>query len=214
MTDLFKNKYRIASTRLTCWDYTSAGIYFITICTWNRLAWFGQVQNGQMELSEIGGIIQDEWLKTAKIRSNVELDEYAIMPDHFHGIIMIINNDSLVGNDVETTRRVVSTTIKPNSKESDITRRVVSTTIKPNSKESDITRRVISTTIKPNSLGSIIGQFKSVCTKRIRAINNYQFEWQSGYYDHIVRNESDLNRIREYIRNNPAIWTGQHKDKL
>ncbi len=60
--------------------------------------------------------------------------------------------------------------------------------------------------LQPNSLGSIIGQFKSVCTKRIWAAGHRDFAWQERFYDHIIRNERALNRIREYIANNPARW--------
>lgn len=66
--------------------------------------------------------------------------------------------------------------------------------------------RVISTTLQPNSLGSIVGQFKSACTKRIRQKENHNFAWQANYYDHIIRNQKDLDRIREYIQNNPLKW--------
>ena len=69
-----------------------------------------------------------------------------------------------------------------------------------------MTQRVISTTLKPNSLGSIIGQFKSACTKRIRKNENNNFAWQANYYDHIIRNQKDLDRIREYIQSNPLKW--------
>ncbi len=112
-----------------------------------------------------------------------------------------------MGLNIETTCRVVSEktgrddideTMVPDF---ETTRRVVpENTI-------ETTRRVVSTTIQPNSLGSIIGQYKSICTKRIRAINYPQFEWQTRYYDHIVRDEAELNRIRAYIRNNPGKWT-------
>jgi len=72
-------------------------------------------------------------------------------------------------------------------------------------------RRGVSTSpqpsrLQPNSLGSIINQFKSVCTKRIRAAGHPQFAWQSRFYDHIIRNEKSLMAIRQYIYNNPAKW--------
>ncbi len=97
---LFKNKYRIKSTRLKDWDYSSNGGYFVTICTRNRECFFGDIENGTMELSVIGKIVSDEWIRTKQIRKNIELDEWVIMPDHFHGIV-IINND-YIGCNVET----------------------------------------------------------------------------------------------------------------
>jgi REP element-mobilizing transposase RayT len=90
----FKNKYRIPSARLINWDYGSAGIYFITICTKNREHFFGEIRNGEMQLSEIGKNVQQEWLKTPKIRPdmNLHLGEFVVMPNHFHAILIIGQN--------------------------------------------------------------------------------------------------------------------------
>src|SRR5262245_43829585 len=101
---LFKNKYRVESARLKGWDYTRAGLYFITVCTRNRECFFGEVKNGEVHLSAIGDIVAEEWKKTATIRPNVALDEWVVMPNHLHGIL-IIKSDV-----VETSRRDVSTT--------------------------------------------------------------------------------------------------------
>jgi putative transposase len=164
---LYQNKYRIDSLRLARFDYSSSGEYFVTICTKHRICHFGDAGSGEIHLSRIGLIVQEEWQNTALIRTNVKLDAFVVMPNHVHGIIVICN--SLV----ETTRRVVSTT---------------------------------KTTLQRNSLGSIVGQFKSVCTKRIHASGFHDFGWQRGYYDHIIRDETDLERIREYITLNPSRW--------
>jgi len=77
----------------------------------------------------------------------------------------------------------------------------------------ETTRRVVSTRLLPNSIGSIIGQFKSKCTKRIRADGYAQFNWQRNYYDHIIRNDKDLAHIREYIANNPQNWDRDEYNK-
>ncbi len=168
---LFKNKYRIESARLKGWDYSNPGLYFVTICTHNRGCFFGDVVDGEMHLSPIGEIVAEEWQKTPTIRPNVMLDEWVVMPNHVHGIVVI-------GDTVETPRRGVST------------------------------GRGVSTNAnwKPNSLGSIINQFKLICTKRIWALGNSDFRWQARFYDHIVRNERELNEIRNYILGNPSKW--------
>lgn len=101
---LYKNKYRIESTRCKNWDYTSNGYYFVTICTRNRECFFGDVVANQMDLSAIGEIAAEEWHKTEQIRPNVELDEWIVMPNHIHGIIIIKNQPV-----VETFRWNVST---------------------------------------------------------------------------------------------------------
>jgi len=95
-------KHHLRSIRLKDYDYSQAGVYFITICTHNRECIFGDVVDGEMRLNEFGQVVKTEWLKTAKIRDNVELDEFNVMPNHLHGIIMIID---VVG----ATRRVAPT---------------------------------------------------------------------------------------------------------
>ena len=142
---LFRNKYQIESNRLNCWDYTAPGYYFITICIKKMQCLFGCITNGKMQLSFLGQIIANEWQKTEIIRSNVILDQWIIMPNHIHGIIIITERKN-----VQTARRAVSTCLVQTP------------------------RRGVCTCLLPNSLGSIIGQFKSVCTKRI---------WTAGYHD-------------------------------
>ena len=180
-------RYKIASNRLEEYDYTTPWWYFITICVKNQKQVLGNIKSNKMSLSSIGKIIKKEWLMTKELRSNIDLDEYVIMPNHFHGIIII--------NSVEATGSVV------------FSQEVKNKNILHKKKQTQkMTQRVISTTLQPNSLGSIIGQFKSACTKRIRQKGNHNFAWQANYYDHIIRNQKDLDRIREYIQNNPLKW--------
>ncbi len=189
---LFQNQYRIESTRLQGWDYSRAGMYFVTICTHDRAHFFGEISAGEMQLSPIGEIVAEEWQKTPQIRPNIELDAWVVMPNHLHGIVGITHQIPTV----ETARRAVSK------------RRDVS-----NSRDVETFRRNVSTApnaptarLHPNSLGSIIGQFKSVCTKRIWAAGFRDFAWQTRFYDHIIRDEKSLHKIREYIINNVGRW--------
>jgi len=200
MKGLYKNKYRIKSARLKSWDYTTPWWYYVTICTKNKKCWFGNVKNGKMHLNDLGKIVNEEWLNTKKIRANVDLDFFVIMPNHLHGIIII--------NSVETTRRVVSTEKHDNlHANKETSQRLVSTEKHDNPRANkETSQRLVSTTIKPNSLGSIIGQIKSITTKRIRAFGQLNFAWQPRFYDHIIRNEKDLFRIRKYIESNPLKW--------
>ena len=94
MAEKFQNKYRIPSARLQNWDYGSNAMYFVTICTQNRECYFGDVVDGEMHLSEIGKIVEEEWLKTFEMRPDMclQMDEYAVMPNHFHAIIVIGEN--------------------------------------------------------------------------------------------------------------------------
>lgn len=89
------------STRLTDYDYSQTGAYFITICTYERRCLFGGVVDGSMHLNKYGRIVENEWLCTASIRSNVLLDEFVVMPNHFHGIVIL--------TDERATHRVAPT---------------------------------------------------------------------------------------------------------
>ncbi|HKI79722.1 MAG TPA: hypothetical protein VKA26_14370 [Ignavibacteriaceae bacterium] len=182
----FKNKYRIESSRLKEWDYSTPWWYYVTVCTKGMKEWFGNVKGSKMILNECGEIVKEEWLKTKETRKNVDLDYFVIMPNHLHGIV-IIEGPEYANNKnnptvVETHRRCVSNT---------------------NQQETD--HRSVST--KTNNLGSIILQFKSVCTKRIRKTGYTSFKWQTRFYDHIIRNEKDLYRVRKYIDLNPLKWS-------
>ena len=92
-------------TRLRGYDYSQSGAYFVTVCVQNRQSVFGKVTNGRMMLSEAGRMVEEEWLKTPAVRPQVQLDEFVVMPNHFHGIIMIRNESGTVG----ATRRVAPT---------------------------------------------------------------------------------------------------------
>jgi len=94
MPEKFQNKYRIESNRWQNWDYGWNGAYFITIVTHNRINYFGEIKNGEMIKSKLGLILNNEWLKTPNIRPdmNIVLDEYCVMPNHFHAIIIIGEN--------------------------------------------------------------------------------------------------------------------------
>lgn len=93
--DRYKNKYRISSTRLQTWNYANEGAYFITICTKNRKHFFGEIIEGKMILNEIGRLTEIEWAKTIEIRQdmNLELGAFVVMPNHFHAIVIIKENE-------------------------------------------------------------------------------------------------------------------------
>ena len=100
----FKNIFRIESSRLINWDYTSPWWYYITICTKEHTEYFGRIENHKMLLNESGAIVENEWLKTKIIRNNVDLDYFVVMPNHFHGIL-IINESRDVARNVSTQNK-------------------------------------------------------------------------------------------------------------
>ncbi len=178
-SEKFKNKYRIKSSRLEGWDYSSSGVYFVTICTKNREHHFGEIKDEKMYLSEMGGIISEEWINTKNIRKNVQLDEWVIMPNHIHGIIFITEKD------VETH---CNASLHCNVS--------LSGNLKYKNKFGP----------QLDNLSSIIRGFKGIITKQIHKLGYDYFAWQSRFHDRIIRNEEELNRIREYIISNPKNW--------
>lgn len=180
MNDYFINRYRISSARLKDWNYSQSGAYYVTICTQNHKCYFGKIDEDKVELNQMGKTIKKYWLEISKHFSNVSLDEFVIMPNHLHGIIVIDKNN----NDyVETSNLGVST----NQNQGGVTH-----TKNPMGK---------------NNLGEIIRWFKGKTSFEIHQLGFFSSIWQSRFYDHIIRNDEDLNRIREYIRNNPLKWS-------
>lgn len=182
---LYNNKYRIESSRLKKWDYKSEGIYFITICTKFMDPVFGYVNNGKMVLSEIGNIVDKYWCDIPNHFPLIELDGYIVIPDHIHGMIIIPN--------IETMHRSIF--INPT---------IISVETIP---AITINQRMSKISPKKGSISAIIRSYKSICTltvnKKLKSGINL---WQPRFYDHIIRSENDLIRIRKYIKNNPGKW--------
>ena len=188
MPDKFKNKYRIASARLQNWDYGWPGAYFITICTHNKEHYFGYVKNSKMVFSKIGVIANVLWYEIKNHTNNVYLDEFVVMPNHIHGII-ILNNDDIKNDDDNDNDNVVET------------RHALSL---PIPKQQIIGQKRFQNQGK-NTVSSIIGSYKSAVTKHCNRLG-YQFAWQSRFYDRIIRNEKAFQTIKNYIINKPLKW--------
>ncbi len=186
MSEKFRNKYRIASTRLQNWDYGSNAAYFVTICTKSRKHYFGDVIETQnivspqnivsaqeMQLSEIGNIANQNWLLIPEHFPFVKLGNHVIMPNHVHGIIIIDKPIDLV---LVETQNIVSPQQQPNK-------------FGPQSK----------------NLASIIRGYKA-SVKTYATINTIDFAWQSLFHEHIIRSDKAFQRISDYIFNNPKNW--------
>jgi putative transposase len=189
MTNRFADKFKTSSSRLKNFDYSTPGIYFITICTYRHNNFFGKIINNQMGLSKMGLITKLELLKTFEIRKNIKLHQYIIMPNHVHLLMEIkyqIKNNKI---EVETSHRGVSTNKSRN-----------------NIHHPEIAIK----NWQPNSVGSIICQFKSICTKRINPHKIF-FAWQPRYYDQIIKDTKQYFVIKQYIKNNVINW---EKDKF
>ena len=155
------------SIRLPTHDYAANGLYYVTLSTAGRRRLFGIVVNGQMALNEAGRAVRDEWLRSAAIRAEIALDEWVVMPDHFHAIVAIRANGP------PTVRATGRSPLRGPA---------------------------------PKSLGALMAGFKCASAKRINAWRQTPGTpvWHRNYYEHIVHNAADLDRIRAYIRDNPA----------
>lgn len=177
---LYRNKYRIESSRAQWWDYRSSAPYFITICTIKRYHLFGYIEEGEMHLNDLGMKVWECWYEIPEHFPFVELINFVVMPNHVHGLLYL-HNDKKAINPVETLH---ATSLQPPQ-----------TPQQKNEHRSEISP-------KKGSLSSIIRSFKSAVTTYAND-NNLQSGWQERFHDHIVRNADEYRRIFDYITNNP-----------
>ena len=151
------------SIRLKGHDYSQIGAYFVTICTHSRNLYF-EIYSGLKE------IVISQWQALSRRYPDLTLDEFVIMPNHFHGILFVGATLAVARKDGAGARPAPT-------------------------------------------VGEIVGAYKSLCIhdwlvyieeKKIRALGKF---WQRNYYEHVIRTDDELNRIREYIRNNPLKWS-------
>ena len=157
------------SVRLRGHDYREAGAYFVTVCTLRRACLFGEIVDDHLQLSPIGEIVAAAWTSTPGHFPGIDLDAVVVMPNHVHGIILIV--DSVGAKHASPLR------VSPRGTSS-------------------------------GSLAAIVQSFKSAATRSVnlsRKTLGFTL-WQRGYYEHVVRDDEELNRIRRYIEDNPLRW--------
>ncbi|SOD19653.1 transposase [Pedobacter xixiisoli] len=208
MPEKFQNKYRIPSARATWWDYGSNAPYFVTICTSRSIHYFGKVIDGTMRLSAIGLIAQQCWNEIPLHFPFVILDEFVVMPNHIHGII-IINKPNIYMQSAGNVK--TQNFASPNS--SNGTQDFASSASNETQDFASLpAENHTKNKFGPQSknLASIIRGFKIGVTKSAR-LSNPDFAWQPRYHDRIIRDEKAYENIANYIRNNPKNWK---KDKF
>ncbi|WP_150468387.1 transposase [Francisella sp. SYW-9] len=180
-----KRAFQCKNHRLENFDYSQNGYYYVTICTKERVNYFGDIlSDGQMTLNDCGKIVYAALENISKFYEQVLLDEFVVMPNHIHAIIIMQKDNVNVGTE--------------------------QCSVLSNLDEESMVEQFATTTNRVN-LSQIIKSYKNICTKQIR--NNLglsDFEWQRSFYDHIIIDEQSLLKIREYIKDNPAKW---HLDK-
>lgn len=186
----FKNKFRIDTARMKGYDYGLDGAYFVTICTKDHQYWFGDVDDGQMNLSEMGQVAEKCWSEIPEHFPFVKLDDFVIMPNHLHGIIVI---DKLF-NRLE--KRLINSEVgaADGGRRDAINR--VSTTGGITGKHNPMLLENLSRAIR---------WYKGRTKFEIFKINGY-FHWQPRFYDRIVRNDIEFEKLKKYIFENPLKW--------
>jgi REP element-mobilizing transposase RayT len=197
MAEKFRGKYRIPSTRAQWWDYSRNGIYYITFCTKDRRFYFGNILNHTMILSDIGIMARQFWSEIPSHFPNVLLDEFVIMPNHIHGIILI-RNDAGGGN----TRNDGGTDVFVQTLHATSLQQPSQPPQPPPPPKNQIMSGI---SPSPGSLPVVIRSYKSALTKYCNE-KKWIFGWQPRYHDHIIRDVGELQRIRKYIMENPEKW--------
>ena len=165
------------SIRLKNYDYSQAGLYFITLCTQNRLHLFGEIVDDAMVLNDAGQMVWDEWYKAEKIRDEIKMHEFVVMPNHIHGIVEIT-----VGANGRSPIQSPA--------------------------QSPLQSSPIKKSMQPRSIGSLVGGFKSSFTTKMNHMDGTPKRqlWQRNYWEHIIRNDNEYQRITQYIMDNPKKW--------
>jgi REP element-mobilizing transposase RayT len=217
------------SIRLKGYDYSKAGLYFITIVTQDMACLFGDIKNGKMILNDGGRIAHKSWMEIPDHFPNTKLDEFVIMPNHVHGIIQIIENNmgnmdsGMVGAknfSPQQSQQFPQEKISSSKRDGeniagtkDISphpENIPSPQLQKNRDKKNFSPKFKSPS---KTIGSILRGFKIGVTKWFRQNRPGFAVWQRDYWDHIIRNEIELNRIRQYIINNPLKWNDDRYSK-
>jgi len=198
---------RRKNIRLPRYDYSSEGCYFVTIVTHMREPLFGEVVQCEMVLNEFGRMVEEEWVRSATIREEVELDEFVVMPNHFHAVVHIIPadplNERIIDDPCRGDRPVAPTTSSGSEPKSKGT---PTTPSGSKLKSEDTPTKPIGP--RPKSLGALMAGFKSAVTTRINTLRHAPGTavWQRNYFEHIIGSDREYECIVEYIVNNPMNW--------
>lgn len=166
-------RHRRRSVRLSGYDYSQAGAYFVTICTKDRACLLGEIAEGAIHFNDAGTIVEAAYHGLPGRFPSVAIDEFMVMPNHVHGIIVV------------GAQFIASLDAKP-----DAIHRITD--------QGAINRAP--------TLGDVVRAFKAVSTRQIRMHANPRFAWQRNYYEHVIRDDTSLDRIRQYIADNPLQW--------
>ena len=218
----FADRFSVSSPRLPNWDYSSPGIYFVTICTLNHNPFFGKIINNKMIFSPCGQIVRQCLIDIPKHFPNVKLLDYVVMPNHLHILMETIplrsnSMETSISKSVETHRLNICRDVACNV--STYKNNVSTTTPVSTNKHKNVSIKIDNkynqqffSRISPklNSISTIIRSFKSAVTRQINPKTIF-FVWQSRFYDEIIKDNKQLSVVKQYIQNNVTSW---EKDKF
>ena len=207
-------KHHRKSIRLKDYDYSQPGSYFITVCTHNQKNLFGKIvslraglepaptENFHVNLNDYGIIVLNTWRDLVKHNKGIKLGEFVIMPNHFHGIIHILDPGN-GGGDFIPSEFIYKDAVTKSLQSDSVQQGFVGVGSKP----------TLNQYKKQTSLSEVVRQFKTFSTRKINRLRNTTGVsiWQGNYFEHIIRNRESYDQIVEYIQNNPLTWK---KDKL
>lgn len=187
---------RRRSIRLRGYDYSRAGAYFVTICAQDRACLFGEVVDGVMVLNEAGVMLAEHWTALPQRFPTITLDAFVVMPNHLHCVLVLHDASGAGGHEGRPYDDVVRDTDVDDDDNADVGAPLVGA-------RHDTAAR----------LGLVIGAFKSMTTVAYgRGVRQFAWPtfrgrlWQRNYYEHIVRDNAEMDRIRGYIAENPSKW--------
>ena len=188
------------SIRLQGYDYAQKGMYFITLCVQERECIFGTIFENRMLLNEIGQIVTNEWVNTMNIRDNVIIHDFIVMPNHIHGIVEITynkNDECLIGEFVSPTKSIGAIVrgfkIATTKRIKNFITLVGANGNSPNGNS-------------PNGNSPNGNSPNGNYPLQEWIINHLPHIWQRNYYEHIIRDYNDHERIAKYINANPSRW--------
>jgi putative transposase len=221
MANLFLNKFRTESKRKKGHDYSSPGIYFITILTEAQISFFGKIDLGNVTLSPIGQIIYKYWISLPERFPSISVDEFVIMPNHLHGILILKyqHNNSLK---INTQKSYVATSqdchydqkrkdaiyrVSVDRKNSIFDKSPIKQKFHTDNRIKGGITKGQNPMLSKNSVSFVVRWFKGRSTYEIRkSFPGIQFKWHPGYHDTIIKDKESYFAAKKYIRNNPIKW--------
>ena len=214
----FQNKYRIPSARLQNWDYGSNGAYFITICTHKMQHFFGKVatrliasapddsnKKNEMQLNELGKIAHSIWAEIPNQFPYVELGNFVIMPNHMHGILIINKNGIAINAAMDSAMDAAMNPAMDAAMHNVETRLIASVLNAAMDPEINGGFAGNHNPMLQENISRIIRWYKGRCSFEMRKIHA-DFNWQSRFHDHVIRDSKAFENIQNYIEQNPAKW--------